>query len=77
MARHKPVARYVVCVGNRGYRASLIVRRIYRRLPDAVAEGRRMVRIVDESGDDYLFPTELFVPIELPGAVERAFAAAR
>ena len=75
MARHKSLAGYVVCVANEGYRASLIVRRIYRCLPDLSAEDRHMVRIIDESGEDYLFPQELFVPIELPGAVEKAFAA--
>ena len=75
MARHKSLARYVVCVANQGYRASLIVRRIYRCLPDLSDEDRHMARITDESGEDYLFPQELFVPIALPGAVERAFAA--
>ena len=74
MARHKPLARHVVCVGNRGYRASLIVRRIYRCLPDVTAEDRRMIRITDESGEDYLYPEQLFVPIGLPGAVEKALA---
>ena len=77
MSHKKPLPRYVVCVGNRGYRASLIVRRIYQQLADAAAEEQRMVRVVDESGEDFLFPQELFAPIELPRAVERALAAAR
>lgn len=58
--------RYVLCVRNDGYPASLAVRKVYRALPDPLAEGRSFVRVIDESGESYLFPASCFVPIELP-----------
>jgi hypothetical protein len=66
----------VVCVGNDGYRASLEKRKIYVALRDADAEKRGMIRIVDESGDDYLFPQGYFRPIDLPQAIRKAVLAA-
>jgi hypothetical protein len=66
---------YVVCVRNDGFRASLVVRRIYKSLPDPVAAKRKLVRVIDESGEDYLYPQTLFTVIELPAAVKKAFAA--
>jgi hypothetical protein len=65
---------YALCVKNRGYSESLEVRKLYRILPDAQAERRRMVRIVDESGEDYLYPSGWFVPIQLPKDVARVFS---
>jgi len=76
MARRDPTEQYVVCVSNRGYQASLVVRRIYRSLPDPKAMTRGLLRVVDESGEDYLFPAKLFVAIELPKEAGRAFRAA-
>ena len=67
---------YVVCVSNRGYRASLVLRRIYQTLSDPDATKRRLIRVVDESGEDYLYPTTMFVAIEVPEAVEKAFKKA-
>jgi hypothetical protein len=66
---------YVVCVDNAGYAASLEPRKIYLRLADERAELDNLVRIVDESGEDYLYPSRLFVPISVPEAAERAFSA--
>jgi hypothetical protein len=66
---------YVVCVGNRGYRASLVVRRLYKRIQDEEAEVRKLIRVIDESGEDYLYPANLFVSIEVPKAAGKAFAA--
>jgi len=66
--------RYVVCVNNAGYPASLELRKIYRSLTGATAS--RLVRVIDESGDDYLYPASFFVPIELPKATERLLSAA-
>jgi len=68
--------RYVVCVNNAGYPASLEVRKIYRCLTDATASRHGLVRVIDESGDDYLYPERFFVPIELPKATERLLSAA-
>ena len=57
---------FVVCLSNRGHTVSLVVRRLYRRLHDPVAAGHGMLRVVDESGEDYLFPAKLFAEIALP-----------
>ena len=66
---------WVVCVRNDGYEASLERRKIYQVLPDADAETHRQLRVIDESGEDYLFPARYFATIELPAAVRRALAA--
>ena len=65
--------RFVLCISNEGYPASLDVRRVYRAIPDADAEQSGHVRVVDESGEDYLYPHEMFVPIEVPGPAAKAF----
>jgi hypothetical protein len=64
--------RFAVCVNNAGYPASLELHKIYRLLPDEDAEADGDLRVVDESGEDYLYPTEYFVLVELPQAVERS-----
>jgi hypothetical protein len=66
----------VVCIDNGSYRASLEKRKIYIALRDATAEKHGLLRIVDESGEDYLYPKALFRPIALPQAVRRAVLAA-
>jgi hypothetical protein len=58
--------RFVVCIKNDGYQASLEIRKIYRVIADPKAEAKSMVRVVDESGEDYLFPDNYFVPIQVP-----------
>ncbi len=63
-------AEFVVCLRNDGYPASLEVHKIYRILPDLEAEKDGDLRIVDESGEDYLYPKDWFVLIEVPEAVE-------
>ena len=68
--------RFVLCVRNEGYPASLEVRKVYQAVPDATAAERRYVRVIDESGEDYLYPEEFFVPIDLPQAAAQAFARA-
>ena len=67
---------FVVCVKNEDYPASLELRKIYRVIPDARAAEHRLIRVIDESGEDYLYPADYFVPIELPQAVERVFSLA-
>jgi hypothetical protein len=59
-------------VRNRGYTASLERRKIYRRLSDARAARHDLVRVVDESGEDYLYPSAYFVPIAVPKSARRA-----
>jgi hypothetical protein len=66
----------VVCVDNEGYPASLEKRKIYVALPDPAAEKHGLLRIVDESGEDYLYPKTSFRSIALPLAVKRAVLAA-
>src|SRR5215470_10490209 len=64
---------FAICVKNMDYPASLEVRKIYEILPDAKAAKHGLVRVIDESGEDYLYPADYFVPIELPQAAESAF----
>jgi hypothetical protein len=61
---------FAVCLKNEGYAASLERHKIYRVLPDAEAEKDGDLRIVDESGEDYLYPKDWFVKINVPDAVE-------
>ncbi len=70
-------SRFVVCVKNRGFAASLELRKLYRVIPDREAESHKLIRVVDESGEDYLFPENCFMAIELPAPVARAIVAAR
>jgi hypothetical protein len=68
--------RLVVCVDNEGYPASLEKRKIYVALADQTADKHALVRIVDESGDDYLYPKSFFREIALPQSVKKAVLAA-
>lgn len=76
MARRTNGQHFVLCIKNRGYPASLEVRKIYRVTSDNVAEARGLLRVVDESGEDYLYPARLFVPIDVPKTVTRLFVHA-
>lgn len=71
MARRR---RFVLCVRNGTYKASLEPRKIYRVVDDPQAEARSLLRVIDESGEDYLFPARLFVPIDLPARAMPAFS---
>lgn len=62
---------YAVCVQNADYRASLELRKLYPVLDDTFAEQHGMIRVIDESGEDYLCPSTYFVRIDLPSAIER------
>ena len=63
---------FVVCLDNHGYSASLEPLKIYRVLADAGAAEHGLLRVIDESGEDYLYPEERFAHIEVPKVVERA-----
>jgi hypothetical protein len=67
---------FVVCVDNAEYPASLERRKIYQVLPDEQAAQHSMLRVVDESGEDYLYPADYFLAVELPQPVQRALALA-
>jgi hypothetical protein len=57
---------YVLCLDNGGYPESLEIRKIYVTLPDERAAEDHYIRVIDETGEDYLYPASLFVPIEVP-----------
>jgi len=67
---------FVVCLKNRGYEVSLERRKIYQVLPDPEAAKHNQLRVIDESGEDYLYPQSFFAPIELPRPIRRAVLAA-
>ena len=68
--------RFVVCVKNEGYEVSLERRKIYVRIEDQEAQAHKLIRVIDESGEDYLFPEKMFIPIELPQPIRRAVLTA-
>jgi len=68
--------RFVVCLKNKGYDVSLERRKIYQVLPDPSAAKHGLIRVIDESGEDYLYPQSFFAPIELPQPIRRAVLAA-
>jgi len=61
----------VICVKNEGYPVSLELRKLYVAIPDAKAAAHGHLRVIDESGEAYLYPREFFVPAELPEPVRR------
>ena len=68
--------KFVLCLRNEGYEVSLERLKLYRTVVDREAEKHQLLRVVDESGDDYLFPASFFKPIELPQPIRRAIRAA-
>jgi|SoiMetStandDraft_2_1073263.scaffolds.fasta_scaffold51751_2 hypothetical protein len=68
---HMP-PRFAVCINNTDHPASLELHKIYRVLPDEEAASDRDIRVIDENGEDYLYPASSFVVIEVPQEVERA-----
>ncbi len=66
---------FVICVKNEEYPASLQLWKIYRVLPDEKGARHNMIRVIDESGEDYLFPAGYFVPVKLPQVVKSAILA--
>jgi len=74
--KNKPTHKFAVCVNNTDYPASLEMHKIYRVLPDEDAATDGDLRVVDESGEDYLYPAEYFVMVALPQAVEKSLLQA-
>ena len=62
--------KFAVCVFNGEYEGSLELRKIYEVLDDAEAAKHQMMRVIDEEGEDYLYPNSWFVPIEVPETLE-------
>jgi len=67
---------FAICVRNKGAE-DLEVRKVYELLPDARAAKDGYVRVIDESGEDYLYPAAYFVPVELPRGAGRALATSK
>ena len=67
---------FAVCLRNGGYVASLEIRKLYPFIDDPEAEASNLIRVIDESGEDYLYPARLFRKLALPGDVQRALRAA-
>jgi hypothetical protein len=72
----KTALKFAVCVNNRDYPASLELHKIYRVLPDKDAARDGDLRVIDESGEDYLYPADRFVPISVPDAVQKSLLKA-
>jgi hypothetical protein len=72
----KSAAQFAVCINNADYPASLELHKIYRVLPDEDAAIDGDIRVIDESGEDYLYPAEYFVFVELPQSVEKSLLQA-
>ena len=64
--------RFVICIRNEGYEVSLERRKLYEVVEDVDAARHGQIRVIDESGEDYLFSSDLFVPIELPKQAEKS-----
>lgn len=67
---------FAICICNEGYEVSLEKRKLYEVLADSDAAKHHQIRIIDESGEDYLYPEVYFIRVALPQAVERALAEA-
>jgi len=63
---------FAVCIRNDEYEESLELKKIYEVLDDVRAEAHNLVRVIDEEGEDYLYPRDWFIPIELPERIEQA-----
>jgi hypothetical protein len=73
------MSNFLICINNDSNPASLILGKVYRRIPDEKAESPNMLRVIDEDKsepDGYLYPSSMFAPIELPEIAERVLIAA-
>jgi hypothetical protein len=66
-------AKFVMCIHNENYPVDLTVHMVYKVLPDESADKRGWIRIVDNTGEDYLYPARKFVPVQIPEEAERGF----
>ena len=72
MKNTKLTPKFAICIDNSEYPASLELHKIYRVIPDKEAQTDGDMRIIDESGEDYLFPADYFIPVDQPQTVVRA-----
>ena len=73
--KQKALTHFAVCLNNQGYEASLEIGKLYRVIDDEQAQASGLIRIVDESGEDYAYSTQRFYPVELPQNVEEVLLA--
>ncbi|GAB4578290.1 MAG: hypothetical protein Fur0022_10250 [Anaerolineales bacterium] len=71
MATKKQFPKFAICINNKDYPASLELHKIYRVIPDEEAETEGDLRVVDESGEDYLFPASYFLLLALPATLTK------
>lgn len=74
--RPKPELQFVVCIDNKGYKASLEIGKLYRVITDEEAVAHGYLRVIDESGEDYGYSANRFFPIQLPQELEKALQLA-
>ncbi len=74
--QRKPEPQFVVCIDNKGYKASLEIGKLYRVIPDEGAAAHGYLRVIDESGEDYGYSANRFFPIQLPEELEKALRLA-
>lgn len=65
--------KYVLCINNQGYPLDLTVHKVYKVIPDPDGEEVGMLRIVDDSGEDYLHSSSRFLPVQLSEEAEQTF----
>ena len=71
----RQLKRFAICIDNKGNEASLILGKVYRVLPDARAAKDDLLRVIDESGEDYLFDEQQFVIVDFPQSVRKKILA--
>ena len=67
------MSRYVMCLDNKNHTVTLEVRKVYKVIDDPAIEARGAIRIIDESGEDYMYEAGRFVPVELPDTASEIF----
>lgn len=75
--RRRREAQFAVCIDNEGYKASLELGKLYRVVPDKDAQTHGLVRVIDESGEDYAYSSDRFHSMKVPSVIERALWPAR
>lgn len=72
MSNQTNTPQFAVCINNGGYEDDLVVRMVYQVLPDLTAAKSNYLRVIDETGEDYLFPAKLFIPITVANEAGQA-----
>ena len=65
--------KFVICVNNEAFPLDLTIHKVYRVIPDERADKHGMIRLIDDTGEDYFYPTPMFLPVEVSAQVEETF----